>query len=58
MIIHEAIEFLENDLNIDSDRCSMKQYSEQVDKVREIILFLKDLDTELNGLAYDQEHGG
>jgi len=58
MEIEEAIEFLENDLNIDSDRCSMKQYSEQVDKVREIILFLKDLDTELNGLAYDQEHGG
>ena len=57
MEIEEAIEFLENDLNIDSDRCSMKQYSEQVDKVREIILFLKDLDTELNGLAYDQEHG-
>ena len=47
MDIEKAINFLENELDIDSDRSSFKEYSEQVDKVREIIWLLKDLNTTL-----------
>ena len=41
MNIEEAIKFLHDELDVDSDRNDFKEYSRQVDKVRDIINLLE-----------------
>ena len=41
MKIGEAIKFLEIELVIDDERCSYKQFSEQMDKLRKVIKLLQ-----------------